>query len=582
MHCLTAFRLLCACLAFSVLISHATAADSGAKSRAASSTARTPEAPPAHGFQVVAIRNRTGQQVGWYTASYALVIGASTYIHWPLLPGVQQDIQEVTAVLQVQGFQVELVRDPTRDALQRAFEGFIAQYGQQENHRLLIYFAGHGHTMKLAYGAEMGYLVPVDAPHPHRDTAGFLAQALDMHLIENYARRIQAKHVLFLFDSCFSGSVFSLSRAIPEYIQYKTSEPVRQFITSGSANEEVPDVSIFRQQLVAGLRGEADVDGDGYVTGAELGEFLQKRVVNYSKNTQHPQYGKLRDPYLDRGDFVFIVSKSPPPSPSPSVSVLQAQLAAERHRLEEERRRFEEQRRLQEEVQKLQAEQEQLRQEREKLQGTSSGTQVAVGVYPQPPQPQTSSPRVTQTLTYANGDVYVGETVNGKRQGEGVYTYKDGRSYTGAWQDDKRHGQGTMAFPNGDKYVGEFAEGLFHGQGTYTLSNGQQYTGTWKEGKQNGKGTLTYPNGDTYVGEWKDGRRDGQGTYTLHNGQQYIGAWQDDKRHGKGTWVFADGKKYVGEWRDDEQAGRGTMILPDGKQYTVEWKETPAGKVGGK
>ena len=53
-----------------------------------------------------------------------------------------------------------------------------------------------------------------------------------------------------------------------------------------------------------------------------------------------------------------------------------------------------------------------------------------------------SPPMVTQTLNYANGDVYVGETVNGKRQGEGVYTYQDGRRYTGAWQDDKRHGQG--------------------------------------------------------------------------------------------------------------------------------------------
>jgi len=72
---------------------------------------------------------------------------------------------------------------------------------------------------------------------------------------------------------------------------------------------------------------------------------------------------------------------------------------------------------------------------------------------------------VTQTLT--NGDVYVGETVNGKRQGEGVYTSKDGKRYTGAWQDDKRHGQGTLTFPNGDKYVGEFVDGLFQGQGTY-------------------------------------------------------------------------------------------------------------------
>ena len=173
-----------------------------------------------------------------------------------------------------------------------------------------------------------------------------------------------------------------------------------------------------------------------------------------------------------------------------------------------------------------------------------------------------SPPVVTQTLTYANGDAYTGETVNGQRQGEGVYTYKDGRRYTGSWQDNKRHGSGTLTFPNGDKYVGDFAEGVFNGQGTYTLSNGQQYTGSWKEDKQNGQGTLTYPNGDTYIGAWKDGKRDGQGTYTVHDGQQYIGAWQENKRHGKGTWVFADGKKYVGEWRDDEQVGRGTMTPP--------------------
>jgi hypothetical protein len=41
------------------------------------------------------------------------------------------------------------------------------------------------------------------------------------------------------------------------------------------------------------------------VTGTELGLFLENTVINYSKGTQHPQYGKIRDPYLDKGDFVF-------------------------------------------------------------------------------------------------------------------------------------------------------------------------------------------------------------------------------------------------------------------------------------
>lgn len=101
-----------------------------------------------------------------------------------------------------------------------------------------------------------------------------------MQRIEEYALQIQAKHALFLFDSCFSGSLFALSRAVPDIISYKTAQPVRQFITSGSANETVPDESIFRAQFMRALQGEADSDQDGYVTGTELSEFLQRTVVN--------------------------------------------------------------------------------------------------------------------------------------------------------------------------------------------------------------------------------------------------------------------------------------------------------------
>jgi WD40 repeat protein len=252
-----------------------------------------------------------GQPVGFYTASYALVIGASKYTNgWPALPGVGQDLAQVSTALEAQGFAVTVVTDPTAQALQDAFNTFIMRYGLVPEHRLLIYFAGHGHTVKQAYGEEMGYIVPVDAPNPHQDIHGFFATAMDMQQIEVYAKRIQARHVLFLFDSCFSGSIFSLSRAVPEHISYKTSQPVRQFITSGSAEEQVPDESVFRQQFLAALQGDGDANGDGYVTGTELGEFLQGAVINYSKGAQHPQYGKIRNPYLDKGDFVFKVVPS--------------------------------------------------------------------------------------------------------------------------------------------------------------------------------------------------------------------------------------------------------------------------------
>ena len=44
---------------------------------------------------------------------------------------------------------------------------------------------------------------------------------------------------------------------------------------------------------------------DGYLTGEELGLFLKNKVPLYNP-AQHPQYGKIRDPKLDQGDFVFV------------------------------------------------------------------------------------------------------------------------------------------------------------------------------------------------------------------------------------------------------------------------------------
>ncbi len=248
----------------------------------------------------------TGEEIPLYQGSYALLIGASDYTNgWPSLPGVKEDVVAVKAALEKQGFDVSVAENPNQSQLQQAFTDFIGKYGQAPENRLLFYFAGHGHTLKLAYGGEMGYIVPVDAPNPNDDEAGFIEKALDMQMIEVYAKRIQAKHAFFLFDSCFSGSIFSLSRAVPESISYKTAKPVRQFLTSGSAEETVPDKSIFRTQFIAALDGEADANKDGYVTGTELGEFMQDNVINYSQGSQHPQYGKIRHPMLDKGDFVF-------------------------------------------------------------------------------------------------------------------------------------------------------------------------------------------------------------------------------------------------------------------------------------
>lgn len=250
-----------------------------------------------------------GDHIPLYNNSYALVIGVSDYSNgWPKLPSAVSDARDVAKELEQRNFNVSLVLNPSKVELEEKLNDFIFTYGSDENDRLLIYFAGHGYTMDMAYGSKMGFIVPVDAPLPHVNNIEFRRKSISMEVFEHHARQIQSKHVLYLFDSCFSGSIFTLSRAVPSAISYKTAKPVRQFITAGDEGEEVPDKSIFKSQFINGLKGEADTNNDGYITGTELGEFLQVSVVNYSRESQHPQYGKIRDPKLDKGDFVFFIS----------------------------------------------------------------------------------------------------------------------------------------------------------------------------------------------------------------------------------------------------------------------------------
>lgn len=177
------------------------------------------------------------------------------------------------------------------------------------------------------------------------------------------------------------------------------------------------------------------------------------------------------------------------------------------------------------------------------------------------------------TLTWANGDKYVGIFKDGSRTGQGTWTGADGNKYTGEFKDGKFNGQGTYTWPNGNKYEGEFKNGKFTGQGTYTWPNGNTYVGELKDGKLIGQGTWSETNGNKYVGEFKDGKRAGQGTWTEANGNKYVGSFKDDKFNGQGIWTAADGDKYAGEFKDGRRAGQGIWTEANGNQYEGLFKD---------
>jgi len=261
----------------------------------------------------IRVNTEQGKSVYLYKDYHALVVGVSNYDKWPRLPNAVRDAQEVAAKLRQLGFEVRLAMDPTAREMQTLLSELVYDMGRSEKRAVLFYYAGHGETETLADGTKMGYLIPRDCPILEKNPKGFATHAISMRDIESASLRIRAKHVLMLFDSCFSGSLFALVRAVPQDITEKSALPVRQYITAGREDEQVPDKSMFKRCFLIGLEGDADLTGDGYITGSELGMYLSDKVINYTHRQQHPQYGKINNPDLDRGDFIFALKARPEP-----------------------------------------------------------------------------------------------------------------------------------------------------------------------------------------------------------------------------------------------------------------------------
>ena len=260
-------------------------------------------------------------EVTLYARSSELVIGIDDYSGgWPRLSNAVNDAKAVASELEQRGFAVQLVIDPDSAQLRQAVEQFVFEKGEDPEARLFIWFAGHGHTVDGE-----GYLVPAGAPGPQEGWR-FRKAALSLRSFGRYMREVRSKHVLAVFDACFAGTVFTSARSRPPVaITRATTQPVRQFVSSGEADQVVSDDGTFRKLFVDALNGlepNADANRDGYITGSELGLFLSDRVTTLSNGTQTPRYGKLNALRLDRGDFVFSVEPGQGQATAPETTTM--------------------------------------------------------------------------------------------------------------------------------------------------------------------------------------------------------------------------------------------------------------------
>lgn len=263
-----------------------------------------------------------------YGASHALLISVANYRGasnggWEPLPSTTREMDDLAAALRSHGFAVRRVNDPDAVELRTEIRRFVAQHGRRADHRLLIFFAGHGHTDP---DTEMGYIVPVDASDPHRFSGDFYTKAMPITELNTLAHEIKARHALFLFDSCFSGTVFQ-SRSLDappanrrQYLRDVLDVPVRQMIAAGRANEKVPSRSTFTPLLIDLLTGRRRASDDAYLTGSDIGRWLTQNLPSFQPD-QHPHSGFVPGRW-DLGDMVFQVGPAASSSGHSAVALL--------------------------------------------------------------------------------------------------------------------------------------------------------------------------------------------------------------------------------------------------------------------
>lgn len=100
-----------------------------------------------------------------------------------------------------------------------------------------------------------------------------------------------------------------------------------------------------------------------------------------------------------------------------------------------------------------------------------------------------------------------------------VYSYStittSNFSYQGEYRNGMREGRGVLTFNNGDVYVGEFLMNKRQGQGRYTYkSNGTVEEGSYVDGKPHGHIRTHWPaSGSLFEGEYNAGQM-ARGTLT--------------------------------------------------------------------
>ncbi|NQT55827.1 MAG: caspase family protein [Desulfobacteraceae bacterium] len=254
----------------------------------------------------ISIISDLSHQSGKLGAYRALIIGINDYKD-PKIPDLKTAVNDAKAVSELlrdhYGFKVKLIlnQEATKEAIYQALRSLASSTKPDDS--VLIYYAGHG---DLDRTFNDGWWIPVDAK------GGNPVTYLDNTQVQKAMRSMQARHVLLISDSCYSGTLFGDARAMPPVIDDKYylslyNDKSRWGMTSGNKTP-VSDTgsgghSVFAYQLLKELRNNEKP----YVSTQELYTRIAPIVGNNSE--QSPLCRPIRNTGDQGGEFVFVASR---------------------------------------------------------------------------------------------------------------------------------------------------------------------------------------------------------------------------------------------------------------------------------
>ncbi|MEM7363833.1 MAG: caspase family protein, partial [Pseudomonadota bacterium] len=228
---------------------------------------------------------------------HALIIGNDAYSYITPLQSAVADARRLNQILsQEYGYKTHLLLNATRDEIVTTLTGYRRTLGPQDN--LLIYYAGHGWVDEAA---DEGYWLPVDANSD--DPARWLSNAT----LTSTVRAMNAKHVLVIADSCFSGKLtrgLNMNIRDNDYLRRLVNKKSRTAMTSGGLEPVLDSGGDDGHSVFAGALFDALTSNEGVVDTSQLFNVIRRQVALDAD--QFPEYGDIRRAGHDGGDFVFV------------------------------------------------------------------------------------------------------------------------------------------------------------------------------------------------------------------------------------------------------------------------------------